>query len=398
MRAKWSIAILFISLLLSACGPLGLADTASPTSLRTIPGDPAVTSSVAITDHDLNDPELLVRLGSPPFDDANWQRTVDGLTILGDTSGAVPDELELIAAALSQIPDALADVSRPRNLIRVDAVSGEEAIGKAVAFTKGPDIYLVNRSFAPNADTTTLLELTRAMLHELTHVAQYYALDGAYVDAALAGKLDQVDPAAGSTLVWSFADSIGWIDQDADPNQVAWFLPDAIEPATAYGRTGAGEDMAEAVSMVALGRSNWIPASHTRWVEQWLGTSAIALAAGKPWAPAGSEEVLAREPIYEEAELDRAALGFTHREPLYFQLPPEVDRHELLAAAIQQHLLERGMSGVLTRTNDDRLPRYSGLFTFGNGLRFWVELWDFRDAPGFSSSPTNPILTYVALW
>jgi hypothetical protein len=53
---------------------------------------------------------------------------------------------------------------------------------------------------------------------------------------------------------------------------------------------------------------------------------------------------------------------------------------------------------VLTLSHDDRLPRYQGLFTRRDGVRYWVELWDFREATGFSSAPDVPVLTYVVLW
>ena len=54
------------------------------------------------------------------------------------------------------------------------------------------------------------------------------------------------------------------------------------------------------------------------------------------------------------------------------------------------------MSGVLSLTDDARLPHYTGLFTRRDGVNLWVELWDFREATGFQ--PTDPILTYVVLW
>ncbi len=350
----------------------------------------------AAVDIDMDDPDVLARLGSPSFEDSVWKRTVGDISLLGDTDSANPAELDLITGALEEVPAALIQAAPPRNLIRVASGGGEEAIGKAVAFTKGPDIYLVDRTFAPNGETTTRMELTRALAHELAHVAQYRSLDDVYVEAALAGRVDQVDPAAGSSLVRSFASAVGWIDQSSDPLRTTWFLPSSIEASSDYGRTGAGEDMAEAVSMVVLGRSNWIPATHTRWVEQWLGTGATILASGKPWAPAGSREVLSRDPLYDEAALNGVAVRFDHAEPLYFSLPDDTAPHAQLAADIQIRLLERRLSGVLSRTDDERLPRYAGLFAGTRGVSLWVELWDFREATGFQTA--DPILAYVVLW
>lgn len=384
-RSLISISLL-AALLLQACGPLGSGTT-------TRAGSDTTPATVEI---DLNDPDLQERLGSPPFADTVWKRTVGGISLLGATDSAEPGELELLAGALEEVPAALIQAAPPRNLIRIGSVEGAEAIGKAVAFTKGPDIYLVDRTFAPNDEPTTRLELTRALAHELAHVAQYRALDDGYVEAALAGRVDQVDPAAGSSLVRSFASAVGWIDQSSDPLEAAWFLPSSIEASSDYGRTGAGEDMAEAVSMVVLGRSNWIPASHTRWVEQWLGAGATILANGKPWAPAGSQEVLSRDPLYDEAALNGIAARFEHAEPLYFSLPGDGDPHARLAADIQIRLVERRLSGVLSRTDDDRLPRYAGLFSGTGGVSLWVELWDFREATGFKTA--DPILAYVVLW
>lgn len=347
-------------------------------------------------DIDLSDPDLLTRLGSPPLEDIAWQRSVNGIKLLGVQGSADPNELELIQGALEEIPQALVDSVVPRNLIRIDSAGEEEAVGKAVAFTKGPDIYLVDKTFAPNGEFTTRMELTRALLHEFAHVAQYQSLEYPYVEGALEGQVDQVDPAAGSSLVRSFAAAVGWVDQNSDPLEADWFLPSSIEAASDYGRTGAGEDMAEAVSMVAIGRADWIPATHTRWVEQWLGTTATDLAGGKPWAPAGSQEVLSKDGLYDEEAVNSVAIRFDHIEPLYFSLPTGVADHEQLAAEIQQRLLDRRLSGILSLTNDARLPRYSGLFSRTDGVSLWVELWDFRVATGFAKA--DPILTYVVMW
>lgn len=321
---------------------------------------------------------------------------VGGLTLLGATEPADPAEIELIEGALKEIPQVLFDLASPRNLIRIDSVGSEQALDNAVAFAQGPDIYLVDKTFAPNGDSTTRMDLARVLLHEFASVAGFRYLDPTYIEAAVQGEVNQVDPSSGSTLVRSFAESVGWIDRSEGSLEALWFLPSDIEAATGYGRTGAREDMAEAVSMVLLGRSNWIPATHTRWVERWLGTSATNLAVGKPWAPTGSREVLSRDPLFDEPALTDIAVRFDHAEPLYFSLPSEVAPHERLAGEIQQRLQERQLRGELSLTDDTRLPRYAGLFARTDGLSFWVELWDFRAATGFQTA--DPILTYVVLW
>lgn len=390
MRRFLTLIGLLAAVLLAGCG--------LTTPPETTPSDPISASSTTTMqlDVDMNDPDIVARLGSPPLEDIAWKRNVGGWSLLGAEGSADPRELELIGAALDEVPGALADIAEPRSLIRIGSVDDAEAIGKAVAFTQGPDIYLVDRTFAPNGGSTTRFELTRALLHELAHVAQYRSLDDSYVRAALQGQVDQVNPADGSVLVRSFATSVGWVDQDDDPLRSSWLLPSSIEAATDYGRTGPGEDMAEAVSLVLMGRANWIPAAHTRWVEQWLGVNDTNLARGKPWAPAGSREVLTQDPLYDEPAVTEAARRFDHLEPLYFSLPDSVASHELLAAQIQQELLNRRLSGAFTRTDDARLPRYAGLFSRTDGVSMWVELWDFRVATGFEKA--DPILTYVVLW
>ena len=47
---------------------------------------------------------------------------------------------------------------------------------------------------------------------------------------------------------------------------------------------------------------------------------------------------------------------------------------------------------------DDRVARVSGFFTRGDGTGYWVEIWDFREAPGFNDPAPNPVVTYVVLW
>jgi len=342
----------------------------------------------------LENTKLLAQLGAAPFDDVVWQRTVDGLTVVGSTAHADPTQLDLLGVALDEIPPQLMDRATPREFVRVTSAPEAETVGKAMSFTIGPDIYLVDRTFDPFGHGTSRFDLARVVAHELVHVAQFMTLEPDYIGAVLDGRLDQVDPANGSQLVRDFAEATGWSDASSDPFHAAWHLDGPA--ATDYGALGPAEDMAESVAMVVMGMANWIPDNHTHWVEQWLDASAQNLAAGKPWIPAGSTEVVSSQILYDEAALVTAAPGATHRDAIYFELPATIEDHLSLGPDIEDQLTSRGLSGTFTRVDVDQAPHYQGIFTRDDGVRFWVELWDYRDAgPG---SPDVPLLAYVELW
>ena len=354
----------------------------------------AATPTTTPSSLDLTDEHLLDQLGAPLFEDVAWERTVDGLTVVGSQPHPDPAELELLAAALDEIPVMLMDQGRPREMIRIGSAIEEEQVGKAVAFTKGPDIYLVDRTFNPHGNGTTRLDLARALAHEMGHVAQFMTLDPAYIQAVLDGELERVDPADGSQLVRDFAAATGWTNTSSDPLHASWHLDGPA--ATDYGATGPAEDMAESIAMVAMGRANWIPDNHTRWVESWLDTTSTALAAGKPWIPAGSSEVISARNLYNADALTTAAPGATPRGAHYFELPPNIEDLLVLEPELERELLQRGLSGSFTRVDTQDVPHYQGLFTRRDGVRFWVELWDFRGTgPG---NPNVPLLAYVELW
>ncbi|NIA25076.1 MAG: hypothetical protein GWP04_05855 [Gammaproteobacteria bacterium] len=359
-----------------------------------VPATPS--STTALKSFDLNDTGLLTRLGSAPFADVVWQRTVHDITVVGSRPHPDPAELDLLEGALSELPRVLWEVGTPRSIIRVASAPEEEQVGHVVAFTRGPDIYLVDRTFDPDGGGTTRLDLARALAHEFAHVAQFRALDPAYIQAALDGDIARVDPADGSDLVVSFAAQTGWTNESADPLHADWRLEG--KAATEYGQTGPAEDMAESVAMLVLGRADWIPPDHSTWVTKWLDTSVRRLAAGKPWIPAGAVEVSTKEDLYDEAAAGRAAPGATHAEAHYFELAASVPNHLALGPEIEHKLLQRGFGGSFTRINDDHLPHYQGSFARSDGVRFWVELWDFRESTGFSSAPDVPVLVYVELW
>ncbi|GBD85257.1 hypothetical protein BMS3Abin02_01661 [bacterium BMS3Abin02] len=356
----------------------------------------ATSSTTTPGTFDLTDTSLLTRLGSAPFADVVWQRTVHDITVVGSRPHPDPVELALLDAALSELPRVLWEVGAPRSIIRIASAPEEEQVGNAVTFTRGPDIYLVDRTFDPDGDGTTRLDLARALAHEFAHVAQFRALDPAYIQAALDGDIARVDPADGSELVLSFAAQTGWTNESADPLHADWRLEG--QAATEYGRTGPAEDMAESVAMLVLGRADWIPPDRGTWVAKWLGTSIKQLAAGKPWIPAGATEVSTAEDLYDEAAAARSAPGATHAEAHYFELPASVPEHLILGPDIERRLLQRGFGGAFARIDDEQLPHYQGSFSRSDGVRFWVELWDFRETTGFSSAPNVPILVYVELW
>lgn len=352
------------------------------------------TPTTAPSSLDLTDEHLLDQLGAPLFGDVAWQRTIDTLTVVGSRPHPDPAELELLAAALGEIPDVLVDQARPREMIRIGSAIEEEQVGKAVAFTKGPDIYLVDRTFDPHGSGTTRLDLARALAHEMGHVAQFMTLEPAYIQAVLDGELERVDPADGSRLVRDFAAASGWTDTSSDPLHASWHLDGPA--ATDYGATGPAEDMSESIAMVVMGRANWIPDNHSRWVEDWLGTGSAKLAAGKPWIPAGSTEVLSAQDLYDVDGVTTAAPGVKHRGAHYFELPADIEDHLVFEPDLEHQLAQRGLFGTFARVDMQDVPHYEGLFARSDGVRFWVELWDFRGTG--PDNPNVPLLAYVELW
>ncbi len=346
-------------------------------------GDPTPSSGV------------LAELGVPDPEGIAWQRRSGAIELVGTTSRPVPGELTLIAAALAEVPQAVLDRAPLRFLVRAPAVDTARLHPATAAFARGPDVYLVDRTFTDAGAGATRLGLARVLIHELAHVAQFDTLSEAYVTAVLDGSLSITDTGDGSLLVADFADAAGWRNTSGDELRPRWSLPDP-SGTTTYGATSPEEDMAESVAAVALGRAGELSPERVRWVEAWLGVSATRLAAGKPYVPPGSREAFFREPVYDEAEV--AARRTAHAEAQYFELPGSQPAAERLASTIGSELRSRALTGTLSEVADDRLPRYAGEFRRSDGLRFWVELWDFRSATGFRSAPTAPVLTYVAMW
>ena len=340
-------------------------------------------------------PELLARLGLGPPDNVQWQRNIGGVDVLGLSPLPIQSELTLLGGAIEEIPQALLDAAPLRSVVRESEVSGRPIEDRTAAFTQGPDVHVVARTFAEIGSTR--LGMASVLAHELAHVAQFAALDSEYANAILDGSIAVVDTAASSVLVRDFADKMGWVNRSNDLFATDWQLSAAdAAGATPYGLTAPDEDMAEAVALVAMGQANLIGPERVRWVEDWLGLSAAQLANGMPYAPDGAVSVSSRAPIYDEARA--TSFGTAHAEPLYFQLPSDGPTTEELVGDVVAELSSRNLTGDLTRVDDPRLPRYSGLFLRNARISFWVEIWDFRFATGQVSGPPVPILTYVMLY
>ena len=343
----------------------------------------------------IDDPATLDRLGIEE-PGAVWRRTVAGIEVLGTEGRADSRELELIEGALREIPRSFIDGLGLRFIVRSSTVQDRDLHPATAAFARGPDVYLLDRTFTERRAGATRLGLARVLVHELAHIAQFDALAPEYIAAVLDGTLDITDTGAGSTLVADFADAIGWRNNSTQEFLPAWRLAGPASGTTEYGATGPEEDMAESLAMVAVGRPELISTDRVRWVEQWLGVRANAFGSGKPYAPAGSVEVFFRDAVYDETQV--AALRAAHVEPTYFQLPAGQPVAERLARDVSGELRRRSLTGNLEPVDDPRLLRYAGLFNRTDGVRFWVELWDFREATGFASAPNTPMLSYVMLW
>ena len=351
-------------------------------------------SSAALDSTELT-PDLLESLGLGPPDNVQWQRDVRGVEVLGLSPLPLQQELALIGAAIDEMPAALMEAAPLRSIVRESSVSGRPIEDRTAAFTAGPDIHVVARTFTDAGSTG--LEMASVLAHELAHVAQFAALDSDYIDAVISGRVIAVDTAASSVLVRDFAEKVGWTNRSNDLFAPDWQISGADSGgSTQYGRTAPDEDMAESVALVVTGLANLISADRVDWVEDWLGTSASELAKGKPYAPDGAVPVSSASPIYDEEQAKR--FGTAHVEPLYFQLPPDAPTTDELVADVVRRLSQRNLTGDLTRVDDPRLPRYSGHFLRNARISFWVELWDFRFATGQLSGPAVPILTYVMLY
>ncbi|MDH3729904.1 MAG: DUF4157 domain-containing protein [Acidimicrobiia bacterium] len=337
-------------------------------------------------DVEIVDAGLDARIGVPEAEGVIWQREVAGETLVGITASANPSELSLITAALGQVPEPVKRQADVRNLVR--ATDTETLDPATLAFSRGPDIYLINRTF----EGTSRLDLAYTLAHELTHVAQFNALDPGFVDQVLAGEVDSLDPNSASVDVADFSDAIGWEDRGA----TGWFSESAANGTTVYGASGPSEDMAESVALVATGRANELSEDRVRWVEEWTGVSAAEMARGKPWRPPAASLISSANPIYDEQGV--RSLGGSRVEPLYLLLVEDGSTTQQLVEMVGSELRARGMAGVLEEIPDSRVPRFGGRMVRPGGSLLWVELWDFRFSTAFANPPPGVVLTYVDVW
>ena len=148
------------------------------------------------------------------------------------------------------------------------------------------------------------------------------------------------------------------------------------------------------MALAAVGRGNWLGELRGAWISDWLGVSLDSLSRGKPWLPAGSQEVQPTEPLFDElvaADL-AASLGKEHIEPASF-IVPGVTMPEL-ARLVQGRLDGRDLTGTLGTVESTGSLRFQGSFRGIEGGEFLV---DVRTVTGLDNEE-DVVLTYVAIW
>jgi len=345
-----------------------------------------VASACALADPGTASPDILIEVEVP--DRIDWRRSVLGIEVLGSGTEPSTDEMALLEAAITELPRSLLDFAQVRTIYRVVA-NDSAGDHEAIAFARGPDIYLTNDTFARAEGR---FELAAVLAHELTHVAQFHTLTTS--DLELVSDVLDGEVYAVTQFVGDFALEVGWrnVGTTTSPR---WVI-DNPAGTTPYGATSPAEDMADTVAMITMGRASGVSPARARWTEGTLGVTARDMGSGKPFVPAGSTEVAPRSPLYDEARAARAAAP--RIEPQSFALPATSPAATQLVRSLQDELGRRGLAGRLLQTDDPQITRFSGEFIRGDGLRFLIELWDFREAPGFANAPSQPVLTYVALY
>lgn len=332
---------------------------------------------------DLRDDALMARLGVDSPAEIRWLRPLDGVDLVGITPEIEPGEHELLMDALAELPPHLR--VRPRLIIR-SARPPTAEFSDPFAVARGPDVWLFDASFEWDGAGVNRFTMARVLAHEFAHIAQFEALDPIVVGDVAAGRSTDLS-LRNSLLVRDFVAATGW-ERDGD----GWRLEG--EPASEYGVTSPVEDLAEAVSLIIAGLGDGVPPAHTAWVEEWLGAPADVLAEGAPWAPSGAVEIVSGTPLFDEQRVARLA-DDGPLEVLSYQLPQDAPAGEALAATVGERLGARKVVGALGRVDDPAVTRFAGRFDRPDGTILWVELWDFREAPGYEGGPEAPVLTYV---
>jgi hypothetical protein len=356
--------------------------------------EPASSSTTAATlTFDLTDPATQRSLGSPEPEGIVWQRLAGDLTVVGLTAEAVPQEIDLLNAAFSDLPAGLLAAAEPRLLVRAAQAGGAEDLAGAVTVTFGPDIYLLDRTFSNGGSPTSRCDLAYALAHELVHVAQWFSLEDAYVGRALAGDVTSIQLAAGSELVRDYAAAVGWSDASSNPDEPSWELGSG-QPPTPYGLTNPAEDLADSVALAATGRTNWLDQARLNWITTWLNTSEGELSAGLPWVPEGAEEITSATPLFDERLAGDLAVERQagHIEALSSVLTaPDAAS---VVGELESQLRRRGLQGSIMLIDESSSPRYRGTFARADGVVYMVELWETAD----SEDGTEVVLTYVTIW
>jgi hypothetical protein len=336
-------------------------------------------------DIDLRDDALMARLGVDSPAEIRWLRPLDGVDLVGITPEIEPGEHELLMAALAELPPQLG--IRPRLIIRSDRPPTAE-FSDPFAVARGPDVWLFDATFEWDGAGVNRFTMARVLAHEFAHIAQFESLDPAVVGDVATGRSSDLS-LTNSLLLQDFVAATGWQGSGEE-----WTLEGAA--ASEYGATNPIEDMAEAVSLVIAGLGDGVPEAQVAWVEGWLGAPADVLAEGAPWAPADAIEIVSGTPLFDEARVARLA-DDGPIEVLSYQLAPDAPEGPELSELASDRLADRKVIGQLGRVDDPAVMRFAGRFDRADGTILWVEVWDFRDAPGYDNVPDAPVLTYVLI-
>jgi hypothetical protein len=188
------------------------------------------------------------------------------------------------------------------------------------------------------------------------------------------------------------------VDDSGNPDQPDWRLSSGSAP-TLYGATDPAEDLAEALSLVAIGRDNWVDDVRLKWIAEWLDSPVAELTLGLPWVPPDAEEVVSTSAVYDEQLASSVAnrQGVSHIEPAYFLLPEEGTDFSTIAEQIEVELRARRFEGTFGRVTGD-IPRYQGTFTRPDGEVILVELWGPGSITDQQDRTGRTLLTYVLIW